>query len=95
MAKNVSNNLLIWGFFFPGDFQGQFPVLLMTAAVRVMMIKYIVGLLVMQTVVHDNSCRNDLADLDAAQKLLQEAVVLSKWMPDTLKGIRHPGRLTF
>lgn len=33
---------------------------------------------------------NDIADLQEAKKLLEEAVVLPIWMPDFFKGIRRP-----
>lgn len=34
----------------------------------------------------------DIADLDEAKRLLEEAVVLPMWMPDFFKGIRRPWR---
>ncbi|KAF1382770.1 hypothetical protein PFLUV_G00147220 [Perca fluviatilis] len=36
------------------------------------------------------NCRDDIADLEDAKKLLREAVVLPMWMPDFFKGIRRP-----
>lgn len=35
---------------------------------------------------------SDIADLDEAKRLLEEAVVLPMWMPDFFKGIRRPWR---
>uniref|UniRef100_A0A8C7E030 Katanin p60 ATPase-containing subunit A1 n=1 Tax=Oncorhynchus kisutch TaxID=8019 RepID=A0A8C7E030_ONCKI len=37
-----------------------------------------------------NACRDDIADLEEAKKLLKEAVVLPMWMPEFFKGIRRP-----
>lgn len=39
------------------------------------------------------NCRNDIADLEDAKKLLREAVVLPMWMPDFFKGIRRPWKV--
>lgn len=36
---------------------------------------------------------DDIADLEAAKKLLEEAVVLPMWMPDFFKGIRRPWKV--
>lgn len=36
---------------------------------------------------------NDIADLQEAKKLLEEAVVLPIWMPDFFKGIRRPWKV--
>ncbi|NEU34227.1 ATP-binding protein, partial [bacterium LRH843] len=33
---------------------------------------------------------DDIADLQEAKRLLEEAVVLPMWMPDYFKGIRRP-----
>jgi katanin p60 ATPase-containing subunit A1 len=33
---------------------------------------------------------DDIADLQEAKRLLEEAVVLPLWMPDFFKGIRRP-----
>lgn len=38
-------------------------------------------------------CREDIADLEDAKKLLREAVVLPMWMPDFFKGIRRPWKV--
>jgi katanin p60 ATPase-containing subunit A1 len=38
----------------------------------------------------DNVTWDDIAELDTAKRLLQEAVVLPLWMPDYFKGIRRP-----
>lgn len=38
-------------------------------------------------------CRDDIADLEDAKKLLREAVVLPMWMPDFFKGIRRPWKV--
>ena len=35
-------------------------------------------------------CRDDIAGLKEAKRLLEEAVVLPLWMPDYFKGIRRP-----
>jgi katanin p60 ATPase-containing subunit A1 len=43
---------------------------------------------IVQTV--DNVTWDDIAELDGAKRLLQEAVVLPLWMPDYFKGIRRP-----
>ena len=37
--------------------------------------------------------RNDIADLDEAKKLLEEAVVLPLIVPDFFKGIRRPWKV--
>ena len=37
--------------------------------------------------------RNDIAELNEAKKLLNEAVVLPLWMPDFFKGIRRPWKV--
>lgn len=39
------------------------------------------------------NCRDDIADLEDAKKLLREAVVLPMWMPDFFKGIRRPWKV--
>lgn len=39
------------------------------------------------------NCREDIADLEDAKKLLREAVVLPMWMPDFFKGIRRPWKV--
>jgi len=38
--------------------------------------------------------RDDIADLENAKKLLQEAVVLPLVVPDVFKGIRRPWKVT-
>lgn len=38
-------------------------------------------------------CRDDIADLEDAKKLLKEAVVLPMWMPEFFKGIRRPWKV--
>ncbi|XP_035223813.1 katanin p60 ATPase-containing subunit A1-like isoform X4 [Stegodyphus dumicola] len=38
---------------------------------------------------------DDIADLEEAKKLLEEAVVLPMWMPDFFKGIRRPWKARF
>ena len=38
-------------------------------------------------------CRNDIAGLSEAKRLLEEAVVLPLWMPDYFKGIRRPWKV--
>lgn len=39
---------------------------------------------------HPNVRWDDIADLEEAKRLLEEAVVLPMWMPDFFKGIRRP-----
>ena len=39
-------------------------------------------------------CRDDIAGLKEAKRLLEEAVVLPLWMPDYFKGIRRPWKVT-
>ncbi len=41
-------------------------------------------------VVDPNIHWDDIADLQEAKRLLEEAVVLPLWMPDFFKGIRRP-----
>lgn len=36
---------------------------------------------------------DDIADLQEAKKLLEEAVVLPMWMPEFFKGIRRPWKV--
>ena len=38
-------------------------------------------------------CRDDIAGLKEAKRLLEEAVVLPLWMPDYFKGIRRPWKV--
>ena len=38
-------------------------------------------------------CRDDIAGLSEAKRLLEEAVVLPLWMPDYFKGIRRPWKV--
>ena len=40
-------------------------------------------------------CRDDIAGLKEAKRLLEEAVVLPLWMPDYFKGIRRPWKVTY
>ena len=39
------------------------------------------------------SCRDDIAGLNEAKRLLEEAVVLPLWMPDYFRGIRRPWKV--
>ena len=39
-------------------------------------------------------CRDDIAGLKDAKRLLEEAVVLPLWMPDYFKGIRRPWKVS-
>ena len=39
------------------------------------------------------SLRDDIAGLNEAKRLLEEAVVLPLWMPDYFKGIRRPWKV--
>lgn len=91
-GKIISKNLLIC--FFLVLFRIRFLHCLLQLSVSVMIKKKSsIGLLVIQTVVHHDSCRNDIADLEDAKKLLREAVVLPMWMPDFFKGIRRPWKV--
>ena len=38
-------------------------------------------------------CRDDIAGLKEAKRLLEEAVVLPLWMPEYFKGIRRPWKV--
>lgn len=40
-------------------------------------------------------CRDDIAGLKDAKRLLEEAVVLPLWMPDYFKGIRRPWKVQY
>ncbi len=44
-------------------------------------------------VYHAACCRDDIAGLKEAKRLLEEAVVLPLWMPDYFKGIRRPWKV--
>lgn len=92
-SKIVSNNLLIC--FFLVIFRVRFLHYSLQLSVSVMIQKkqHSIGLLVIETRVYHNSCRNDIADLEDAKKLLREAVVLPMWMPDFFKGIRRPWKV--
>lgn len=92
-SKIVSNNLLIC--FFLVIFRVRFLHYSLQLSVSVMIQKkqHSIGLLVIETCVYHDSCRNDIADLEDAKKLLREAVVLPMWMPDFFKGIRRPWKV--
>ena len=42
---------------------------------------------------NDDFCRDDIAGLKEAKRLLEEAVVLPLWMPEYFKGIRRPWKV--